>query len=294
MRQAAEEQLVHPLRAAGEAVATVLAAPRQVAEAAASSLSALGGLVAQWRAPLGPFNAPVGANRRFAMRELRLADVRAIRGVQSCTVNDVVLTLVAGALSRYLAARGERTQGRTLRAMVPVSTRDLSGRMTLGNQVSAFFVDLPVAALDESVRLRRIAAITQNLKRSHQAVGAAALVNLGTWAPPTIHSLAARVMADQRFANLIISNVPGPQKPLYLAGARQLVTYPVMPLAGNLGLSVAVTSLDGMMGIGLTGDWDSLRDIELLADSLDGAVAALMSASDLGRTRARTRIKQPV
>jgi hypothetical protein len=134
--------------------------------------------------------------------------------------------------------------------------------MALGNQVSMFFVDLPVGRMGPARRLRLITEATRELKYRHQAVAASALIGLGTWAPPTLHALSARLVARQRVANLVVSNVPGPQVPLYLAGARQVATYPVMPLGPTLALSIAVTSLSGVMGFGLTADWEAVPDVE--------------------------------
>jgi hypothetical protein len=140
--------------------------------------------------------------------------------------------------------------------------------MALGNQVSMFFVDLPVGRMGAASRLRRVTHATRELKSRHQAVAASALIGLGTWAPPTLHALSARLVARQRVANLVVSNVPGPQVPLYLAGARQVATYPVMPLGPTMALSIAVTSLSGVMGFGLTADWDTVPDLEDLAGNL--------------------------
>jgi diacylglycerol O-acyltransferase / wax synthase len=163
--------------------------------------------------------------------------------------------------------------------MVPVSTRGTS-QTGQGNQVSTFFVDLPVGVTDPARRLRRITRATGALKSSHQAVAATALINAAQWTPPTLHALAARLVARQRVANLIVSNVPGPQVPLYLAGARLMVAYPVMPLGERLALSVAVTSLSGTMGFGFTGDWDAVPDVELLAEGVRESLDDLKKAAE--------------
>jgi hypothetical protein len=141
------------------------------------------------------------------------------------------------------------------------------------------FVDLPVGPIDPVRRLHRISGATRDLKESMMAVGADSIMNLGTWAPPTLHALAARLVSRGRWFNLVISNVPGPQVPMYIAGARLLVNYPVMPLAENVGLSVAVTSLAGAMGFGFTGDWDGMPDIEFLATSVEESLDELAKAA---------------
>jgi diacylglycerol O-acyltransferase / wax synthase len=151
--------------------------------------------------------------------------------------------------------------------------------MALGNRVSVFLVDLPVGERDPVRRLRAISKATVTLKSSHQAVAATALINSARWAPPTLHGLAARLLARQRLVNLVVSNVPGPQVPRYLDGARLLVAYPVMPLGPTTALSAAVTSLSGIMGFGFTGDWDALPDIDDLARDLLDEVASLKKAA---------------
>jgi diacylglycerol O-acyltransferase len=259
------DQLAHPLRTIGEGVGRLRRAPEDALEITRRTLAGLSSLVSAGRTPPGPFNVPVGPNRRFAMAEVGVDDAKAVKNALGGTVNDVVLATVAGALYRFLRERREKTSGRTLRALVPVSIRDRSQRMALGNQVSMFFVDLPVGRMGPARRLRLITEATRELKYRHQAVAASALIGLGTWAPPTLHALSARLVARQRVANLVVSNVPGPQVPLYLAGARQVATYPVMPLGPTLALSIAVTSLSGVMGFGLTADWEAVPDVEDLA-----------------------------
>jgi diacylglycerol O-acyltransferase / wax synthase len=213
------------------------------------------------------------------MTEAPVADFKAIKNALGGTVNDVVLATVATALHRFLKRRGEPTQGLSLRAMVPVSTRDESQKMALGNQVTSIFVDLPVGPMDATSRLRAITATTKDLKQSHQAVAAGALMNIGTWAPPTLHGLAARAVARQRLLNLVISNVPGPQIPIFLAGAKLLATYPVMPLGETLALAIALTSLAGTMAFGITSDWDSMPDIDDFAADMSAAILELKKAA---------------
>jgi hypothetical protein len=126
--------------------------------------------------------------------------------------------------------------------------------------------------MDPVRRLHRISEATRDLKDSMMAMGADAIMNLGTFAPPTLHALAARLVSRARWFNLVVSNVPGPQAPMYIAGARLLATYPVLPLAENVGLSIAVTSLAGTMAFGFTGDWDGVPDVDFMASSLEEAL----------------------
>jgi hypothetical protein len=164
--------------------------------------------------------------------------------------------------------------------MVPLSSRTEDERSAMGNRVSSIFVDLPVGPMSAKRRLTLVTERTKHLKESGQAVGAEFLMNIGTWAPPTIHAMAARLASRSRFINLVVSNVPGPQVPMYIAGAKLLAQYPIMPIAENMGLSIAVTSLAGTMAIGITADWDTLPDVEVLARGMDEALAELRKVAE--------------
>jgi WS/DGAT/MGAT family acyltransferase len=230
-------------------------------------------------APRGPFDGPIGSGRRFAMTEAPVYRFKEIKDALGGTVNDVVLTSMAGGLHELLLARKEPTKDKVLRAMVPVSVRTDDEKMALGNRVSMIFVDLPVGPMSPEKRLAAVREETKHLKDSMMALSAEAIMNIGTWAPPTLHALAARLVARGRWFNVVISNVPGPQVPMYIAGARMLVNYPVMPLSENVGLSVAVTSLAGTMGFGFTGDWDAVPDIDDLALAVEGSIDELSKAA---------------
>ena len=273
------EQVTHPVRTAISNVALAVRTPEIILQQVRQTVAGFGSILAAGAPPKSPFNRPVGPNRRFAMTEAPVSDFKVIKNALGGTVNDVVLATVAGALHRFLKRRGEATQGLSLRAMVPVSTRDESQKMALGNRVTSIFVDLPVGPMDAASRLRAITANTKDLKESHQAVAAGALMNLGTWAPPTLHGMAARLVSRQRLLNLVISNVPGPQIPIYLAGAKLLATYPVMPLGETLALAIACTSLGGTMAFGITSDWDSMPDIEAFAMDMHNAILDLKKAA---------------
>ncbi|MGH2691726.1 MAG: WS/DGAT/MGAT family O-acyltransferase [Actinomycetota bacterium] len=275
---AVRDQVTHPLMSLADTFGRMVRAPQEAWEQARTVLGGIGEILAKGQAPQGPFNGRIGPNRRFSMAEVPVADAKAVKNELGGTVNDVVLAAVAGSLRKLLEHRGEKPKG-SLRAMVPVSTRDASKRMALGNQVSMFFAELPVGIADPAKRLRKITAVTKELKSSHQAIAATRLINTAQWTPPTLHGLAARLVARQRFANLIVSNVPGPQVPLYLHGAQLVVAYPVMPLGPTLGLSVAVTSLSGTMGFGFTGDWDAVPDIDVLPAGLLESMAELKKAA---------------
>jgi WS/DGAT/MGAT family acyltransferase len=276
--EAMRDQIMHPFMSLADGVGRAVRAPQEAWDQARRVLGGIGEILAKGQAPPGPFNERIGPNRRFSMAEVPVADAKAVKNALGGTVNDVVLAAVAGSLRKLLEHRGERPKG-SLRAMVPVSTRDASKQMALGNQVSMFFAELPVGIADPAARLKKISAVTKELKSSHQAIAATRLINTAQWTPPTLHGLAARLVARQRFANLVVSNVPGPQVPLYLSGAQLVVAYPVMPLGPTLGLSVAVTSLSGTMGFGFTGDWDTVPDIDVLPEGLLESMAELKKAA---------------
>jgi WS/DGAT/MGAT family acyltransferase len=186
---------------------------------------------------------------------------------------------VSLSLGRYLRGHGHDTDGLVLKAMVPVSVRTKSQRGKLGNQVAAMWAPLPVGVESPAQCLHEIAAAMEDLKKGGQAVGAQVLTNLAGFAPPTILSQAARLQARQPFFNLVVTNVPGPQFPLYLLGRRLQVLYPVVPLAQRQALGIAVMSYDGHLGFGLLGDYDALPDLDKIALDLKWSISALARAA---------------
>jgi WS/DGAT/MGAT family acyltransferase len=192
----------------------------------------------------------------------------------------VVLTAVTLALGRWMRGRGEPTEGVTLRAMVPVSVRADADRGALGNQVATMWAPLPVGVRDPEDCFAEIHAAMRGLKESGQAVGAETLTQLADFAPPTIMSQAARLQARQRFFNLVVTNVPGPQLELYLLGRKMLALYPVVPLALNQALGIAIMSYDGRLGFGLLGDFDALPDLEEIAEHLEASIEDLARAAN--------------
>lgn len=229
-------------------------------------------------APASPLNAQVGLHRRFGMADTELDDYKRVRKVHGGTVNDVVLATVAGALRAWLLTRGEPVTRDTLvRAMVPVSVRP-PGEAGGGNRISSYFVDLPVGEVDPVVRLRQVSASMQGLKESNQSMGADAIIALSSFAPPTLHALAARVASglSRRLFNVIVTNVPGPQIPLYAAGARMLAMYPVVPLARGQAVTIGLTSYNGGVYYGLNADRDAMGDVDVLAACIEDALADLV------------------
>lgn len=256
-----------------------------VRRTAGRAARAAGGVLAMVRtvarsAPSSPLNAEIGEQRRYATADTDLDDYKAIRKSHGGTVNDVVLAVVAGALREWLMTRGEAVSGKSVvRAMVPVSVRSDEHSGTLGNRVSSYLVDLPVGEPSPVMRLHQVSYAMKAHKETGQAVGADALVGAAGFAPPTLHALGARVGSSlsRRVFNLVVTNVPGPQFPLYAGGARLLAAYPVVPLAKGQAVSIGLTSYDGGVHFGLNADRDAMPDIDVLAQCLVESLAELRS-----------------
>jgi diacylglycerol O-acyltransferase / wax synthase len=241
-------------------------------------------------APNSPLNAEIGEARRYVMVGTDLADFRTVRGrlaeghyADEVTINDVVLATVSGALRSWLLHRGEAVHpASTVRAMVPISVYDTDETGRLGSRVTASFVDLPVGEPGASMRLHQIAFAMRQQMVGGQAVGADSLAGLAGFASPTLHSLGARLGSamSRRLFNVVISNVPGPQLPLYLGEARMLSTYPVVPLARGQAVSIGLTSYDGGVYFGLNGDRDAMPDLDLLGQCLVDSLADLVQIRD--------------
>jgi diacylglycerol O-acyltransferase / wax synthase len=208
-----------------------------------------------------------------------LSQFKAIKNTLGGTVNDAVLTAVAGGLGRYMRLHGYDTDGVVLKAMVPVSVRADVERGALGNRVAAMWAPLPVGVTDPIQRMLMIRREMDGIKDSGQAVGAQVLTELSGFAPPTIMAQAARLQARQRLFNVVVTNVPGPQFPLYIGGRELLRLYPMVPLAENTALGIAIMSYNGQLNFGLTADYDALADAETLADELRGAIEELAEAA---------------
>jgi diacylglycerol O-acyltransferase len=275
-------------RAVGEAVqrpADILDTARIAAMDATATLRRIGAtfgeLLSALRtavhpAPGSPLNVPISTGRRFAVARTTLEEYRLVRHAHGGTVNDVVLAVVAGALRNWLLSRGEAvTSGTTIRALAPISVRD---RSTPIGKVSAFLVDLPVGEANPVVRLHHISHALRVLKDSGQSIGADALIRLGNLAPPTMHALGARVASgfSQRIYNVVVTNVPGPQIPLYAAGAKMLETFPVVPLAKNQSVSIGITSYNGGVYFGLNADRNAMTDVDGLAAMIEESLEELV------------------
>jgi diacylglycerol O-acyltransferase / wax synthase len=230
-------------------------------------------------APHTPLNVEIGPHRRFAIVRQQLADYKTVKNSLGGTVNDVVLTVVSGALADWLHSRGVRTEGLELRALVPVSVRTSGDRNTLGNKLTVMRGPLPVYVRDPAARLEVVRRAMDGLKESKQAVGASTLTAVETFAPPTLLAQASRLNFSTRLFNLLVTNVPGPQVPLYLLGRRLADLLPIAFLPQNHALAVAIMSYNGAIEYGLIGDYDALSDIDAVADGIDRALSELLEAA---------------
>ena len=261
----------------------VLRGPKALAKSLGTGLAGVGALA--WSglrpAPESPFNAPIGPHRRFTWVRSDLDRFKSVKNSLGGTVNDVVLAVVAGALGRYMRLHGETTDEVILRAMVPVSVRADVERGALGNRVAAMWAPLPVGIEDPVRRLHEISGAMSEIKESGQAVGAQVLASLSGFAPATIISQAARLQARQRLFNLVVTNVPGPQLPLYVLGREMEAIYPMVPLAQNTALGIAIMSYNGQLNFGLAADYDALTDLETLAEEIVSCIEEIAAAASV-------------
>jgi diacylglycerol O-acyltransferase / wax synthase len=266
-------------------VDTAWVAVTDVRSTAARLTGVAGGLLRTARktimsAPSSPLNASLGRQRRVAVARAELDDLKRIRKAHGGTVNDVLLTVVTGALREWLLSRGEPVVvGTSVRALVPVSMRDEDAAAT--NRVSSYLVDLPVGEPNPRVRLARLSYAMRGIALHGQSVGADSLIALTGFAPPTLHALGARAARglSRRLFNLVVTNVPGPQLPLYAAGSRMLEVFPVVPLARGQGLAIGMTSYDGRVFFGLNADRDGVGDVDVLADLIEQEVGELVETA---------------
>jgi diacylglycerol O-acyltransferase len=228
-------------------------------------------------APATPLNVEIGPHRRYRVVRNQLADFKEVKNALGGTVNDVVLTVVTGALRDWLHSRGVRTEGLELRALVPVSTRASDERHALGNRITVMRGPLPVYIADPVARLRAVKAAMDGLKESKQAVGAEVLTGVQSFAPPTILAQASRLNFSTRLFNLIVTNVPGPQLPLYVRGREMTDVFPVAFLPKGHSLAIAIMSYNGQMNFGLLGDYDALPDLDRIGDGIEAALAELLA-----------------
>jgi WS/DGAT/MGAT family acyltransferase len=307
VRRAASDRVRRPLQAAGRATRNTIRMPVKTAARVLRTAEAFTGLAAGGPAcPKSPFNVRIGRDRRIAWHQTDLDRLKRARGiVEGSTVNDVILSVVAGALRSFLERRGEKVPD-YLVALVPVSVRRPDEQGDLGNRISTIMVKLPLNEPDPRKRLETLREETARLKESDNARAASLLIEATGWAPPTLNRLLASAMARPLIFNLAVSNVPGPQQPLYLLGRRLQAIYPFVPLSPqNHALTIGMVSYDGKVCFGLVGDRDVVPDLDDLAGDLRQALreqpvprrkpkpkpAAKKKARPKGRKAARKRAK---
>lgn len=266
--------------------------PARAAGRAAEITRAVTSLRTLLRPPAGTsLNGPIGPHRRWAWARGRLADVKAIRTEYGGTVNDVVLAVITRGFRDLLVGRGEPVEDRVVRTMVPVSVRMPAEHGTYNNKVSVMFADLPVRIADPVERLATVRVQMQDLKESHQAVAGSTLTSLGGFAPAMLLALAGRVATrtPQHSVNTVTTNVPGPQHAIYLAGQRMLEFFPFVPLGGHVRIGVAIVSYDGALNFGVTGDYETAPDLQVLCDGIDAGIAELLPQAATPRASAPRR-----
>ena len=269
-------------RAAGEAVLN----PGQLAERVGRGAElAWRTLQAGFTPPAEtPINRSIGSQRRVDWHALDLHEVREARKRLGGSINDVVLGVVAGALRRVFKERRVRLKGLELRVIVPVDTRSGSEDRKVGNRVSAWFVSMPIGERDPLRRYERILAQTREMKETGVADGIDSLLRFADWAGATwITSWGAGFVASLRPYNLIVTNIHGPEYPLYLLGAPLVEFYPQLPLFQGQGLAIAAMSYLGKIRFGLIGDWDIMPDLPMLPGAIEESFAELLAAAQHAR-----------
>jgi len=276
-----EQVVEHPRTAAG-----------QVSEAA-EALGQVGWNFAN-PAPDVPLNVEIGPHRRFEWVRGDLAQFKRIKAALGGTVNDVVLAVVTGALRRWLHARGVRTEGVELRAQVPVSIRADDERGQLGNKIAAVRGPIPVYVEDPIKRLEVCRRGMEGIKQSKQALGAEVISRFNDFAPPTLLAQAARINFSTRLFNLVVTNVPGPQIPLYVLGRELQDIFPVGFLPPNQALFIAIMSYNGGINFGLLADYDAIDDVAAIAEGIEDSIAELAEAADAATEAAAAGEPAPV
>ena len=272
-----------PLRLARR-VERVVEHPQQAAQQLGQSLEGLGEVGWEFAnpAPKVPLNVDIGSHRRFEWVRSDLAQLKRVKDAFGGTVNDVVLAVVSGGVRQWLHSRGIRTEGMELRAQVPVSIRAADEQGQLGNRITAMRAPLPVYVDDPVERLRIVRKAMDGIKQSKQALGAEVISRFNDFAPPTLLAQAARINFSTRLFNLVVTNVPGPQFPIYVLGRELQDIFPVGFLPPKHALFVAIMSYNGGVNFGLLADFDSMRDAEVVAGGIESSLAELVEAAATG------------
>jgi diacylglycerol O-acyltransferase len=290
LAHAVKESLHDPRLLVATARSNADSALRTASSLRARALTLAGSVSNRRVVPDSPINTSLSEQRRFTTVKTSLEDYRKVRRFHGGTVNDVILATITGAMRSWLMTRAESVHGsRTLRAMVPMSVIDSDLEPTsLGSQVAPHLLNLPIGESSPVVRLHQVSYALKAHKETDRAVAADRIAGVAGFAPATFHALGSRVAAAQerRGFNLTITNVPGPQFPLYAAGAEMLESYPVQPLLPRQALAIGVTSYDGGVYFGLNADRDALPDLDVLGQCVTEALEELVDTTSETRPRA--------
>jgi diacylglycerol O-acyltransferase / wax synthase len=287
----ATDAVVNMVRSPYEQLRAARASTRMVRQAAGyarevgSGLVALAGLVRP--TPQSSLNGPIGPHRRYAWASTSVEDIKLVRKGLGGTFNDVVLAAITHGFRELLLSRGEDVE-RVVRTLVPVSVRPRNdagmavGDGTFENKVSAMFAELPVSIEDPVDRLHAITAQMEGLKDSKQALAGEALTSMSGFAPPMLLAMGMRLAtrAAQRNVNTVTTNVPGPQFPLYAAGRRMVRAFPYVPLGGQMRIGIAIFSYDGEVNFGITGDYDTTKDLDVLTAGIEDGMSQMVKLSE--------------
>ena len=224
-----------------------------------------------------PLNGRLGPHRRFEWVSCLLDDLKSMRKGLGCSINDVVLTIVTGAVREYLIAKGVDVANVDFKVSTPVSVRREEERGQMGNRVSSWVIPLPIGESDPRRQLEAIHDLTEELKDTNQAIGVEMMNQVQEWTPSVLLSLGAQAMSGP--INTIVTNVPGPRTPLYFHGARLRGLYPAVPLMQGMGLGIALTSYAGTMGVGFNCDPDVVPDVELFVARFEQAFVRVAEAA---------------
>jgi diacylglycerol O-acyltransferase len=289
LTEAVREGATHPARAADTLRGHADGVGRAAGVVARAAIATAHQLAHRGPGPDGPLGGRLSEQRRFMSVRTDLEQYRVVRRAHGGTVNDVILAVVAGAMRSWLMTRAEPVHtGRSLRAMVPMSVIDHELEPTsLGSQVTGHLVSLPVGETSPVVRLHQVSYALKAHRETGRAVAAQRLAEIAGFAPTTFHALGSRIAARSGSAfDLVVTNVPGPQFPLYAAGAQMLESYPVPPLLPGHALAIGVTSYDGGVYFGLTSDRDAVFDLAVLGQCVEESLAELVDSASDQRPRA--------
>ena len=261
------------------AAKAVMENPRGLADSLRDTASGLAVTARTVRTDKSVLNGSIGPSRVYTYRRASLEDFRLVKSTFGGTINDVVLAAVTGGLREFLAIRGYDPDEESLQALCPVSIRDASEKSALGNRLAMMLVKLPLKQKDPVKRLEKVRATVDHLKARKQAVGADFLLKLAGFAPSTLHAMVARSAIGQVGFNLVVTNVPGPQFPLYCQGSRLMEAFPVAFLYDGQQVAIAIFSYCGYLNFGYIGDKKGMADMELLADCVDKGLRELVAAA---------------